>query len=293
MRQIGIAGIQMSLEAGDNLAAMRRQLGSLLRTFPWVEMVLFSELAPFGGSRQFATPLPGPAEQQFQEMAAEHRIWLIPGSMHEQAPSDAHGDTALYNTASVINPQGEIVTRYRKIFPFYPYEHGIARGDHFCVFDVPQVGKFGLCICYDMWFPETARTLTAMGAEVILHPVLTNTIDREIEIAIAQATGAMFQTFVLDINGLGAGGNGRSCIVDPHGRFLHQAGVNPEVMPLRIDLEDAHEARTTGVRGLGQTLKSFRDRKIGLEVYDASNWDDSYLAQLGTLEKPRRNPRTP
>lgn len=292
MRQIGIAGIQMHLDAGDNLDAMRRQLGSLLYTFPWVEMVLFSELAPFGGSRRFATPLPSPAERQFQELAAEHRIWLIPGSMHEQAPSDVPGDTLLYNTASVINPDGEIVTRYRKIFPFYPYEHGIAQGDQFCVFEVPQVGKFGLCICYDMWFPETARTLTAMGAEVILHPVLTNTIDRDIEIAIAQATGAMFQTFVVDINGLGAGGNGRSCIVDPHGRFLHQAGVNQELIPLQIDLEDAHTARISGVRGLGQTLKCFRDRKIDLDVYDARRWDNSYLARLGALEKPKRNPRT-
>lgn len=264
-----------------NIGLMRQKLASLLKTFPWVEMVLFSELAPCGPAREFADALPNANEAQFQEMAAQHRIWLIPGSMYERA------DDKLYNTASVINPQGEIVTRYRKIFPFYPYEHGIAPGNEFCVFDVPDVGRFGLYICYDLWFPETARTLTAFGAEVILHPVLTNTLDREIEIAIAQATGAMFQTYVIDVNGLGVGGNGRSCIVDPMGRFLHQAAVNEEFMPLQIDLDTAKHSRENGVRGLGQPLKSFRDRNIAFDVY-REGFDTAYLDSLGALEKPKR-----
>lgn len=283
MRQIGIAGVQMQLGATPaNIELMREQLANTLRVFPWVEMVLFSELAPCGPSKQYARALPNSFEQQFQEMAAQHRVWLIPGSMYEQ-----HAD-AIYNTATVINPQGEIVTRYRKIFPFYPYEHGIAAGDAFCVFDVPDVGRFGLCICYDLWFPEIARTLTAMGAEVILHPVLTGTLDRDIEVAIAQATGAMFQTFVIDVNGLGVGGNGRSCIVDPMGRFLHQASVNPEIMPLQIDLDVAKHSRANGVRGLGQTLKSFRDRRVDFDVYDTRRFDAAYLDSLGALEKPNR-----
>lgn len=288
MRQIGIAGVQMKLTAGDNVSAMREQVASLLRVFPWVEMVLFSELAPFGSSKKFAGALPNPTEEQFQELATEHSIWLIPGSTYEKAVSPATGQTEIFNTASVINPRGEIITRYRKIFPFYPYEHSVAPGDQFCVFDVPNVGRFGLCICYDMWFPETPRTLTSLGAEVILHPVLTNTVDRDLEIAIAQATGAMFQTYVVDINGLGAGGNGRSCVVDPHGRFLHQAGTHPEWIPLQIDLETAQHARTNGVRGLGQTLKSFRDRTVALDVYDARRSDTTYLDSLGALEKPKR-----
>lgn len=283
MRQIGIAGIQMQLDAAENISTMRNRLAALMRTFPWVEMVLFSELTPFGTPKQFAAPLPNSAEEQFQAMAQQHRIWLVPGSMYERVENE------IYNTAAVINPQGEIVARYRKIFPFYPYEQNVASGDQFCVFDVPTVGRFGVCICYDLWFPETARTLTAMGAEVILHPVLTGTIDRDIEIAIAQATGAMFQTFVIDINGLGAGGNGRSCIVDPHGRFLHQAGTNEEIIPLQIDLDVAKEARENGVRGLGQTLKSFRDRRVDFSIYDARRWDNAYLASLGALEKPKRN----
>jgi deaminated glutathione amidase len=53
---------------------------------------------------------------------------------------------------------------------------------------VPQVGRFGLSICYDIWFPETTRQLTSAGVEVLLHPVLTGTTDRDAELAIARAT---------------------------------------------------------------------------------------------------------
>ena len=78
----------------------------------------------------------------------------------------------VYNTSLVIDPDGNVIRRYAKMFPFLPYEAGIAPGTEFCVFDVPQVGRFGLSICYDMWFPETTRQLTSQGVEVLLHPVL-------------------------------------------------------------------------------------------------------------------------
>ncbi len=94
----------------------------------------------------------------------------------------------VYNTTSVIDPQGEVVRRFRKLFPFRPYERDVAGGSEFCVFDVPAVGRFGVSICYDMWFPETTRTLVAMGAEVILHPTMTDTIDRDVELSIARAS---------------------------------------------------------------------------------------------------------
>jgi predicted amidohydrolase len=83
------------------------------------------------------------------------------------------------------------------------------------VFDVPGAGRIGISICYDMWFPETTRTLAAMGAEVILHPTMTDTIDREVELAIARSAAATNQLYFFDINGVGDGGTGRSIVVDP------------------------------------------------------------------------------
>ncbi len=57
------------------------------------------------------------------------------------------------------------------MFPFRPYEEGVSGGTellHRSTF--PRSDGFGVSICYDMWFPETSRTLAAIGAEVILHP---------------------------------------------------------------------------------------------------------------------------
>ena len=63
-----------------------------------------------------------------------------------------------------------------------------------------------------------------MGAEVT-EPCVGAFMDRQSDLTIAQATGAMFQTYVFHINGLGAGGNGQSVIIDPTGRILDEPKV--------------------------------------------------------------------
>ncbi len=283
MIPFSIAGVQMHVSAvTSNLPGMDERLNILMMRYPWVQMVVFSELCAFGPSPEHAQSLPGPAEEAFQEMARRHGIWLIPGSLFERR------DGQIYNTAPVINPEGHVVARHRKMFPFRPYEHGIASGTEFVVFDVPEVGRFGVSICYDMWFPETTRTLAAMGAEVILHPTLTDTLDRDVELAIARASAAQNQCFFFDINGIGAGGYGLSTIVGPHGNVIHQANVGEELMPIEINLERVRREREVGIRGLGQPLKSFRDRHVDFSVYRHDGFDHSYLQSLGALEKHRR-----
>jgi predicted amidohydrolase len=100
----------------------------------------------------------------------------------------------------------------------------VEAGKEFLVFDVPEVGRFGISICYDMWFPETSRTLVAMGAEVILHPSMTDTIDREVELSIARAIAVTNQCYFFDINGVGDGGVGSSIVVGLSGYVIHAAG---------------------------------------------------------------------
>lgn len=287
MTPFAIAGVQMHVAAvNSNVEAMRHRLDILMARFPWTEMVLFSELAPFGPLPRFAQPFPNDTLEQFQEDARRHRVWLIPGSMFEKG-LDGH----VYNTSVVIGPDGEIVAKYRKMFPFRPYEAEIAAGSEFCVFDVPEIGRFGLSICYDIWFPETTRQLTAQGVEVLLHPVLTGTTDRDAELAIARATAAQFQCYVFDVNGLAAGGVGRSCVIDPAATVLHQSAGQEDMFPLEIDLDQVRRQRENGMRGLGQVLKSFRDRPVDFSVYDRQSGTDAYLKQLGPLAMPQQ--RTP
>ena len=283
MKPFAIAGMQLDLSAvRENVTHMGQRLDVLMNVYPWVQMVVFSELAPFGPLVSHAQPLPNPTEDAFRAWAKKYGIWLLPGSMFERV-----GDK-VYNTATVISPDGEIVGRYRKMFPFRPYEAEVESGTEFLVWDVPGVGRFGISICYDLWFPETARTMAAMGAEVILHPTLTGTIDRDVELAIVRASAAQNQCFVFGINGFGDCGNGRSIIVGPAGEVLYEGQSAPEMIPFEIDLERVRRSREVGLRGLGQQLKSFRDRGVDFAVYSEQGRAWPYLHSLGALVKPDR-----
>lgn len=287
MKPFSIAGVQMRVNASaPNVEAMKLKLDILMNLYPWVDLVMFSELCAYGPLTTNAQPVPGEFEQEMCAMAAKHGIWLLPGSIFELAHSAA-GETRIYNTASVIDPEGSVVARYRKMFPFYPYEVGVAGGEEFCVFDIPDVGRFGVSICYDMWIPETTRTLAVMGAEVILHPTLTGTIDRDIELSIARASAATNQCYFFDINGLDAGGSGKSIVCGPEGRIIYQADVNEEFIPIEINLEKVRRSRELGVLRLGQPMKSFRDRPVEFTVYTPGT-KHPYLEGLGPLIKPQR-----
>jgi predicted amidohydrolase len=202
-------------------------------------------------------------------------------------------DGKVYNTAPVINPNGEVVARYRKMFPFLPYEKGVAAGSEFVTFDVPGIGRFGVSICYDMWFPETTRTLAWLGAEVILHPTMTNTIDRDAELAIGRANATMNQCYFIDVNVAGNLGFGRSAIFGPGGEIIHQAGSGREVMVAELDLQAVRSARERGWLGLTQPLKSFRDSIVEFPQYDVAARRSPYLESLGPLSMPTRNGRMP
>ncbi|MFT4779230.1 MAG: putative amidohydrolase [Flavobacteriales bacterium] len=282
MKPFAIAGIQMKVSAiVSNVEMMKLKINITMNLYPWVEMIVFSELAPYGPLAKTAQAIPNNFEAEMQALAKQHGIWLLPGSIFEEK------EDKIYNTATVINPQGEIVKRYSKMFPFYPFEVGVTAGEEYCVFDVPEVGRFGVSICYDMWFPETIRTLSVMGAEVILHPTLTGTIDREIELSIVRAMAAINQCFFFDVNGLDTGGSGRSIVCGPDGRVIYEAGGNEEIFPLELNIERVRRSREMGVLHLGQPMKSFRDHIGDFKVY-LPGTDLSYLDSLGPLIKPER-----
>jgi predicted amidohydrolase len=281
MTRFSIAGLQLEAASGDNLDSMETEIDAAVRRFPWLDMLVLAELNAFGGGAEHALPMPGPAEQRFCEIARRHGVWLLPGSMLEK--SDGH----IYNTAPVINPDGEVLARYRKQFPWLPYEKGVTPGDEFVVFDVPDIGRFGVSICYDMWFPETIRTLAWMGAEVILHPSLTSTIDREAEIAMVRAHAASNQCYFFDVNLAGPLGVGQSCIAGPGGEIIYQAGKGREIIPLKLDLDYLREVRKDGWQNLGQPLKSFRDSKVEFPQY-SQGYASASLEALGELRLAER-----
>lgn len=275
-----LAGLQLNLSANtDNFEHIEAQVMAAKRRYPHLQMVVIPELATFGPAPRYAAKLPCKTDKKFQQLARDAGIWLCNGSLFER-----DGDH-IYNTASVYNPQGEVVCRHRKLYPFLPYEEGISAGTEAQVFTIPGVATFGVSICYDLWFPETTRSLVWQGAEVILHPTLTNTIDRDTELAIARASAATNQAYVISVNAAANIGVGRSIIAGPGGEVIHQAGDQHEMILIDLDLNYLRRVRENGWHSLGQPLKSFRDAAHSFPQYQAQR--SASLDALGPLAKPK------
>ncbi|MCH2272531.1 MAG: carbon-nitrogen hydrolase family protein [SAR86 cluster bacterium] len=283
MKPLSIAAIQLNLARKDNYTLLESKAREAVYRFPWLEMLVFSELAVGGAGASNATFFLSEYLDKLKELAKELDVWLIPGSFYEET------EEGTFNTTPVIDNKGDLVTKCRKLYPFLPYETGVAAGNEVCVFEIPGSGKVGIHICYDLWFPETSRALALKGAEVILHPSLTDTCDRDVERAMVKATAAQQQCYYIDVNAGGEQGVGLSLIAGPDGEILHDALAGEEFMLVEVDFDRVRRCRKRGLKGLGQPIKSYRDdpKRHLSEVSDTD-----YLNKLGDLEVAKKE-KTP
>lgn len=186
-----------------------------------------------------AEPLPGSALHPLLAVARKRKVWILAGSIHESDPAGGMP----FNTSVLIDPQGRMAAKYRKIHLF-----DIAIGDR----SVTESAKYqrgrevvyadvagmraGLTICYDMRFPEQYRLLADAGADVVFIPssFTAPTGEAHWEVLL-RARAIENQCFVVAPGqaGMGAGGiatYGNSMIVDPWGRILARAGSEAETI---------------------------------------------------------------
>ena len=283
MKPLSIAAIQLNLARKDNYTLLESKAREAVYRFPWLEMLVFSELAVGGAGASNATFFLSEYLDRLKDLAKELDVWLIPGSFYEKT------EEGTFNTTPVIDNKGDLVTKCRKLYPFLPYETGVAAGNEVCVFEIPGSGKVGIHICYDIWFPETSRALALKGAEVILHPSLTDTCDRDVERAMVKATAAQQQCYYIDVNAGGKQGVGLSLIAGPDGEILHDALAGEEFMLVEVDFDRVRRCRKRGLKGLGQPIKSYRDDP---KQHLSEVSDTDYLNKLGDLELPKKE-KTP
>lgn len=208
-----------------------------------------------------AEPLDGPRVRRLAELAGDLGVWLLPGSVTERGE---RGE--LFNTALAFSPEGRLAASYRKVFPWRPYEPYVP-GDRFVVFDVPGTGRVGFSICYDSWFPEVARQLAWMGAEVIVNPVETTSDDREQEVVLARANAIVNQVFVVSVNAAAPVGRGRSLIVDPEGLVRAESpDAGPALLTDVLDLDHVTRVRAHGTAGTNRMWEQFTDADAPIEL---------------------------
>ncbi|MFC8127823.1 carbon-nitrogen hydrolase family protein [Streptomyces sp. NPDC057302] len=260
MRTLAIAALQTTPVPHDLDASWQRfadQVRTTRDLFPHVQLVVVPELllaaegallqpSPDDWMEQAAVTIPGSLTDRLCALAAETGLWLVPGSVYERA-EDGH----VYNTALAVSPEGEITARYRKVFPWQPYEK-TAPGHEFTVFDIPGAGRVGLAICYDGSFPETVRQLAWLGAEIVIQPTLTPTRDREMELVCARANAWTNQVYVINVNASDPAGVGQSTVVDPEGIVRQQAGPGEEILVDVLDLDTVARVRNYGSAGINR-----------------------------------------
>jgi formamidase len=133
-----------------------------------------------------------------------------------------------------------------------------------------------------------ARSLTWLGAEVILQPTLTTTPDRALELVVSQANAIFNQCYFVGLNAVSVYGGGYSLIVDPDGRVIQQTGANETILIETLDLDQVTRAREYGNLGMAQTLKQLRDSNQKFPIYSEGVAQGAGFKKLGPLGLPRR-----
>ncbi|UKA63528.1 carbon-nitrogen hydrolase family protein [Arthrobacter sp. FW306-04-A] len=268
---------------GEPIQAFAAEVAAAVGTSPQSKLVVFPELHLFGDTypdqqrtevlQDSAEPLDGPRVSELRQLAADLGIWLVPGSVCERGP-----EGQLFNTQLVLSPEGELAGYYRKVFPWRPFEP-YDPGDRFTTVDLKGIGRVGLNICYDAWFPEVSRQLAWMGAEVILNVVKTTTPDRRQELVLAKANAIVNQVFMVSVNCAGPTGKGLSLIVDPEGNTIAEADDDaPTLLAADLDLSVVEHVRTHGTENLNRPWSQFRpgEPAIDLPIYqgriDPATW---------------------
>jgi predicted amidohydrolase len=275
-RTLRIAAVQAApYPLGGTADRFAEDVRQRLATDPGIDLIVYPELHLFDAGeargddrhaalRAAAVTLDDPFVAALGDIARRNHTWLIPGSICEAA-----GDGAIYNTALVFSPDGDLVAHYRKIFPWRPYEPYLP-GDRFVTVDLPGIGRLGLSICYDAWFPEVTRHLAWMGADVVINIVKTTTPDRAQEVVLARANSIVNQTFTVSVNCAGPVGEGRSVIVDPEGAILRESlGTAPTALVDTLDLSAIDRVREAGTAGFNRMWSQIlpTDAPIDLPLY--------------------------
>ena len=241
-----LACAQYAVRDGDPAHNLERSLHFIRQAAAeGVDLLVLPELANSGcelGSGDLAPRLAegipgGPTAQAWKKEAEGSGVYVAGGLLERE------GD-AMYNSAVLLGP--ETFGRYRKTHLWDREKLLYERGRELPVFDTP-LGRIGLLVCYDAWFPEAARTLAVKGAQILCVP--SNAPDDWVPEAQRRGGLTMLNVhavshantnrlFVACANRVGDDYLGRSCVVDPTGGVLaFGSEAEEEVLKAEIDVE--------------------------------------------------------
>ena len=221
-----------------------------------------------------AEPIPGPTTDILGKLCKKLKITLVSSHFEERTGGLYH------NTAVVFGPDGSILGTYRKMHipddPGFSEKFYFAPGDTGFLPIATPVGKLGVLVCWDQWYPEAARLMALRGAQILIYPTaigLARTEPRQLHKVQCSAWQTMQRShaiangvFVLSINRTGREDNldfwGASFACDPFGEVLAQASTDKaEIIRANLHLDEIGVTR--------QHWPFLRDRRV--DAYDGLN----------------------
>jgi len=232
-----------------------------------------------------AESIPGPSTDRLGSLAQELDIVIV-ASLFERRAAGLH-----HNTAVVLERDGSIAGKYRKMH--IPDDPGFYEKFYFTPGDIgfepisTSLGKLGILVCWDQWFPEAARLMAMAGAELLIYPTAIGwdpledptekDRQRDAWITVQRAHAIANGVPVISVNRVGheadpAGGAGinfwgSSFVAGPQGEFLYQATSQSEVTDVvAIDMTRGEQVRRIWpylrdrrIDYYGDLLKIYRD----------------------------------
>lgn len=220
-----------------------------------------------------AEAIPGPSTERLGQLAKQHGVVIV-GSLFERRAAGLY-----HNTAVVLETDGRLVGKYRKMH--IPDDPGFHEKFYFTPGDIgftpidTSVGRLGVLVCWDQWYPEAARLMALAGAELLLYPTAIgwDPVDPQPEQERQRSAWMLSHRGHAVANGLpvlscnrvghepspiknsGIRFWGSSHILGPQGEFLAEAQADdPQLLITEVDL-----ARSESVRRIWPFL---RDRRI-------------------------------
>lgn len=231
-----------------------------------------------------AEKIPGPSTERLGKLAKQHGVVLVSSLFEKRA-------TGLYhNTAVVFDADGSTAGKYRKMH--IPDDPGFYEKFYFTPGDIgfepinTSVGRLGVLVCWDQWYPEGARLMALAGADLLLYPTaigwdpddVQEEKDRQRDAWVLSHRGHAVANGlpVLSCNRvghepspLGASGIdfwGNSHVVGPQGELLAEAGDDPTLLMVDVDMQRSEHVRRIWpflrdrrIDAYGDLTKRFRD----------------------------------
>ena len=232
--KLGLVQMRVSADKAENLSRAKAAVKRLAER--GAEFVVLPEMfcCPYENSAfpVYAEGFGRGVTTALSDIAREYQLYLVGGSIPER-----EGD-AIYNTSFVFSPEGECIARHRKAHLFdvnipngqvFCESDTLTAGDAVTVFDT-AFGKVGLCICFDIRFPELCRKMALLGANLIVCPAAFNRTTGPMHWELLfRARAVDNQVFVCGVSSAADESAsyvayGHSIAVNPWGEVLVQAG---------------------------------------------------------------------